>query len=337
MNPKKDLSARLLLPLALLAVESACIPQASAGPAPTAQIIVVTATAGTPAPSSAAPSPTPDAVLELPPAWTTTPQPANTNITPATATPASVTMTAGQLLSCVKGPHWQIFNWVAGIKDGETVTVLARSTADWPDYYYVRKSDGTECWAFGGSSTFSGNIYSLPEKEAPPLPETTLTIQNKMYLPITDLFLRPKDETAWGADRTGAGQIDIGATFSLPLTAGFYDLQIRDQFGGVLFEKPDSPIGVDPGSRKFSLEIRFAVVLRNGTADSLCRIEAKASGSPVGDLKIPGDGVVAAGEDASIEAVAGIYDLVLRRCGDDVAVGNITSKYFGPLSTMLVV
>jgi hypothetical protein len=197
--------------------------------------------------------------------------------------------------------------------------------------------DRTECWAFGGSSTFSGNIYSLPEKEAPPLPETTLTIQNKMYLPITDLFLRPKDETAWGADRTGAGQIDIGATFSLPLTAGFYDLQIRDQFGGVLFEKPDSPIGVDPGSRKFSLEIRFAVVLRNGTADSLCRIEAKASGSPVGDLKIPGDGVVAAGEDASIEAVAGIYDLVLRRCGDDVAVGNITSKYFGPLSTMLVV
>jgi hypothetical protein len=85
-------------------------------------------------------------------------------------------MTAGQDLSCVKGPKFDLYDWVAVIKQGETVTLLARSSPDWGEYYYVRKSDGTECWAFGGSSTKSGDTASLPVKEAPPTPTPKIMV-----------------------------------------------------------------------------------------------------------------------------------------------------------------
>jgi hypothetical protein len=85
-------------------------------------------------------------------------------------------MTAGQDLSCVKGPKFDLYDWVAVIKQGETVTLLARSSPDWGEYYYVRMSNGTECWAYGGSSTKNGDTASLPEKEAPPTPTPKIEV-----------------------------------------------------------------------------------------------------------------------------------------------------------------
>lgn len=82
-------------------------------------------------------------------------------------------MTAGQDLSCVKGPRWDLYDFVTTIKKGEIVTLLARAPSEWGDYYYIRTSNGTECWAFGGSSTKNGDTSSLPEKEAPPTPTPT--------------------------------------------------------------------------------------------------------------------------------------------------------------------
>jgi hypothetical protein len=90
-----------------------------------------------------------------------------------TATSSSVTMTAGQDLSCVKGPKWNLYDFVTTIKKGEIVTLLARAPSEWGEYYYVRTSNGTECWAYGGSSTKNGDTSSLPEKEAPPTPTPT--------------------------------------------------------------------------------------------------------------------------------------------------------------------
>ena len=42
-------------------------------------------------------------------------------------TTAPVTMTAGQNLSCVNGPDWILYEWVAAIDKGETVTLTARA------------------------------------------------------------------------------------------------------------------------------------------------------------------------------------------------------------------
>jgi hypothetical protein len=185
--------------------------------------VVVTATGGESAPARLSEVQNPDTTLA--PGLTDAP------------TVALVTLTAGQDLSCVKGPHWALFEWVAHIYKGETVTLLARSTAEWPDYYYARKDDGTECWAFGGSSVIHGDPSILPEKEAPALPSFTLIIENKTRLDVCDVFLDRLEDPGAGADQLATGILAPGATFSRTYTAGFFDIIIRDCFGGVLYEK----------------------------------------------------------------------------------------------------
>jgi hypothetical protein len=105
-------------------------------------------------------------------------------------------MSAGQPLNCVKGPHWILYDLVAMIQAGEVVTPTARSTSDWPDYYYVRKNDGTECWAYSVGSKIEGDPLSLPEKEAPPLPEVIYRVENQTGLDICEVRLRHATITA---------------------------------------------------------------------------------------------------------------------------------------------
>jgi hypothetical protein len=149
---------------------SACNLTIATRSAVTPQFIGVTATLTTGKPEPFLPSSTLEPTLTQTPSLTLTP-----TLT-ATATTAGVTMTAGQDLSCVKGPKWDLYDWVAVIKQGETVTLLARASPDWGEYYYVRMSDGTECWAYGGSSTKNGDTSSLPLKEAPPTPTPTVAV-----------------------------------------------------------------------------------------------------------------------------------------------------------------
>jgi hypothetical protein len=250
MKVKDSKSFRTLMILAAALFGGACIAQGAAGPAPTAQVIVVTATDKTlPGGSNPGATSTPTAFVEMTSAAT-----AESTVA-AGATAAPVTMTAGQDLSCVKGPHWILYEWVASIPKGETVALTARSTPSWPDYYYVRRSDGTECWAFGASSTITGDPASLPVMEAPPLPTVSLTIDNKNLLDVYDVFIRAQDSSDWGADRLGAGTIAPTAAFTLSLTAGFYDIRIKDMYGGVLYEKENSAIGPKTTSN-FILKIK---------------------------------------------------------------------------------
>jgi hypothetical protein len=169
------------LPIAVLMFAgSACNLAIGTQSAANPQFIVVTATLTTGNPEPILPSST------LEPTQTQTPSVTLTPTLTLTPTMAGVTMTAGQDLSCVKGPKWDLYDWVAIIKQGETVTLLARSTPDWGEYYYVRMSDGTECWAYGGSSTKNGDTSSLPEKEAPPTPTPKIEVNYSVsYLSIT--------------------------------------------------------------------------------------------------------------------------------------------------------
>ncbi len=322
---------RRLLPLAAMVLGSACGLETIGGPAPAPQVIVVTATAGGAHPDEPAPSPTIGSVLDLPTVWTTTPQSTNTAMVAATVTGTSVTMTAGQNLSCVKGPHWVLYGWVAGIKKGETVVLLARSTPDWPDYFYVRTSDGKECWAFGGSSTINGDASGLPEREAPPLPSIKYAIENKNHLPVCDVFLRGKDESVWGADRLGAGTIAPGVKFELTITAGFYDVLMRDCTGGILFTIEDKPIGSDAASHYTAVETPVTFSIANGTALMICQIGAHpADGSAEFNLRGPTDAAIAPGGNASVTAPAGIYDLHVYSCGDPSPFLILTDTYIGP-------
>ena len=313
MNSKKDLIARLLVPLTAMAVGSACFLERIGGPAPTSQVVYVTATVNGGRSGESTPSPTIESILDLTATWTPTPEPTHT------ATVAPVTMTAGQALSCVTGPHWILYEWVAGIAEGETVTLLARSTADWPDYFYVRTSGGKECWAFGGSSTISGNALSLPEREPPPLPEFTFSVTNNTYQDIYFIYIRGKDETAWGRDvMPGAVPLKHGQTFRLTLTAGFYDVQLRDHSNTtVLFEKIDAPMGPEPSSSVIVYDSRYTVVVRSAYAHDICRasIEDPPTGDTM-DLTIPGDGIISPGEEVTLEALAGHYNFIPYRCGN---------------------
>jgi hypothetical protein len=319
MIREQRMPGRIFL-LLVAAAGIGCILEAAAGPTPTPQVIVVPGD-GT---ASSTPSPTLESILALTPTWTITAGPTST------ATTAPVTLTAGQDLSCVKGPHWILYEWVAGIAEGEVVTLLARSSPDWPDYFYVRKSNGTECWTFAASSTISGDTSALPVREAPPLPQITLTIRNQTYLRITTLRLRPKDETVWGTNLLGSHEVQGQETYGLTLTAGFYDLRIQDNRSGVVYEAHDVPIGAEPGSSTIILDGRYSVNIHSDTTSAMCRVEiASMDDSYHADLTIPGDGRISPGETVALEGLGGIYTIQFYRCGDNSRWYG-TGVYIGP-------
>jgi hypothetical protein len=177
MSRKTNFLLHLCIPLALAAMTSACNFGVGVQITISPQYMVITAsgTTGQSAPPSAS------STVELTP--TQTPSVTFTPSITATPTMEGVTMTAGQDLSCVTGPKWDLYDWVAIIKQGEMVTLLARSTPEWGEYYYVRMGNGTECWVYGGSSTKNGDPSSLPIKEAPPTPTPkTLVDYSVSYL-----------------------------------------------------------------------------------------------------------------------------------------------------------
>ena len=327
MNPHK--LARLIVFLGSALFGGACILQGAAGPAPTAQVLVVTATDKTqPGGSNPEATWTPTAYVEMPGAETVEPAAAGTP-----ATDAAVTMTAGQDLSCVNGPHWILYEWVASVPKGETVALTARSAPEWPDYYYVRKSDGTECWAFGGSSTISGDPAALPVKEAPPLPTVSLTIDNKNLMEAVDVFIRPQDSSDWGADRLGAGTIAPKSAFTLNLTAGFYDVQIKDSYGGILYEKENAAIGPEASSRYALLENQIKFYFKNQTLEPICRISyIPTSGGVSMDLHTPADGTINTGGTVYFTLLAGFYDFYFYKCSDGWVTLIIPNQYIGPLT-----
>jgi hypothetical protein len=236
-------------------------------------------------------------------------------------------MTAGQALSCVKGPHWALYEWVAAIAEGETVTLLAKASEDWEEYYFVRKSNGTECWAFGGSSTKTGNPALLPVREAPPLPEIEFTIQNQTGLDIGDVFIREKDAAAWGADRISA-LLHPGESFSLTLTAGFYDVKINDFTGGTLYEKHDRPIGADANYRLLAVNEQMEFYIENHQGVDICKIRFRRVGFDWVVVHEEGDHVHN-GERATFLLLPARYDFEVYNCLN-VMVDHANNLYFGP-------
>jgi hypothetical protein len=317
--------ARWLLILATMVIGSACILQAAAGPTATPQVILIPGESQTESMEPAASSPTLEIILSLTPTFTLTPEPTST------ATTAPITMVAGQNLSCVKGPHWILFEWVAYIAEGEVVTLLAKASPEWQEYYYVRTSGGKECWAYGGSSTKSGDPASLPVREAPPLSQVTFIVQNNTYLRVDQLFIRGKDSTDWGADRLAA-TLNYGQTYSLTLTAGFYDVLIKDFHNGIVYEKNDTPVGPGPSSRTAVVEGRYSQRFHSATTVEICRVHIESSDEVYQEnLTIPGDGRISPGEDVFLESLGGSFETLFYRCGEDDSYWyGISSVYFGP-------
>jgi hypothetical protein len=242
-------------------------------------------------------------------------------------------MTAGQKLSCVAGPQWILYEWVAGIAKGESVTLLARITYEEDEYYFVRKADGTECWAFGESSTISGDPSILPVTAAPSLPKITYVIENKTGLPACDVFIRGKNETVWGADRLGAGSIAPGAKFSLDLTAGFYDVLIKDCTGGILYEKADRAIGSDSGYRYTALATKVKFYIKNNQGVDICLFRFQPVGGAWKELHTEADGHIANGAKVDFTLLVGKYNMEIHRCSDGAVVDLNSDVTIGPTTT----
>jgi hypothetical protein len=284
---------------------SACILQTAS---PTTQDRVALPTREGAAPDSSSQAPdggsTPTWTLALLPSFTHTP------------TIAPVTMTAGQALSCVKGPDWKLYEWVAGIADGETVTLTARAAPEIPDYYVVRKSDGTECWAFSASSTINGSPAGLPVRETPPLPTVTYVIENKVYIPLCNVYIRAKDETAWGANRLTIPNITFDATYSITLTAGYYDVQIKDCLATVLYEEHDRAIGPDPAYRTTQIANDVDSYIQNSYPFTICWIERMMPDGSWGYLynTVTDGGPLYSGGRKNFTLRAGMHYLRVTRC-----------------------
>ena len=241
-------------------------------------------------------------------------------------------MTAGEASSCSKGPHAILYELVADIAEGETVTLLAKAEPEWEEFYYIRKSNGTECWAFGGSSTKSGDPATLPVWDAPPLPVITFSIQNNTYLYVVDVFLRGQDETDWGGDRLAGGFIAPEGKVTLTITAGFYDLQMKDSMGGILFDKGDIPIGPESPYRNIILDYEYLKVFLNLSENYFCRVVIRplAGEIPI-TLILPDDGIISPGEKVVLKALAGFYEVRLFRCEDGRLAAILNTVYIGPI------
>ncbi len=241
-------------------------------------------------------------------------------------------MTAGEDLRCGKGPDAVLYEQVADIAKGDSVHLLAKAPPEWGEYYFVRKSNGTECWVFGGSSTTSGDPAALPVRDAPPLPLIPLTIQNNTYLYVVDIFIREKGETGWGADRLEGSFIAPEGRISLTLTAGYYDVQMKDSMGGILFDKADIGIGPESPYRNTVLDYEYLKVFLNLSENYFCRavIRPLAGEIPI-TLAIPDDGKISPGEKVVLKALAGFYEVRLFRCGDGALAATINTVYIGPI------
>jgi hypothetical protein len=313
MIPKVSPSMRLLVPSAFIIILScACNPGEAANQT------------GLPDPAAASP------ILET----GLRPAPSSTIAAKATKT-ASVafpTLTTGRDQSCMSGPHGFLYEHIADIAEGETVSLLAKAPPEWEEYFFVRKSNGTECWAFGGSSKKCGDLAALPARDAPPLPSITLTIQNNTYLYVVDIFIRGKDGTDWGADRLAGSFIAPEGKTSLTLTAGFYDMQMKDSMGGILFDKADIPFGPESPYRDTVLDYEYLKVFLNLSETYFCRVVLRplAGEIPI-NLAIPEDGMISPGEKVVLKAVAGFYEVRLRRCGDGAPAAILNTVYIGPI------
>jgi hypothetical protein len=320
MNPKPSLSLRLIIPSAAFIVGSACLLEMAA---PGAQATSDPGTGNPDGETMRVSSPSLDSILTLTPTWTLPLAPTNT------ATTAPVTLTAGQDLSCVKGPHWILYEWVARVNEGETVPLLAKSGPDWPDYYFARKSSGEECWLFGNSSTINGDASSLPVREAPSLPTISYAIENRTGLNVVSVYIRGKDETAWGANRIGTDLLP-NASFNLSLTAGFYDVQIVDYRGGILYEKHDTAIGSEQSSRNTLLNNMIRFYFRNIYPEAICRMTVSPIGGTYSDYTIPDDGSITPDETIWMTLLAGKYDITMYGCGGSGFFAGIGNVYIGP-------
>lgn len=307
MKTGKFLRISLILGAALFG--SACILQSAA---PTAQIIVVTATEDGSLPLSSTQTPDAGAAPTMEPTWTLTLLPSLTH----TPTTAPLTMSAGQALSCVKGPDWKLYEWVAGIAKGETVTLVARAVPEIPDYYVVRKADGKECWAFGGSSIISGSTASLPIRETPPLPTVNFVVQNHVYIELCEVLIRKTGEAAWGADRLTVPNIAKLGEFTLSITAGYYDVRVRDCRTSTLYEEYNRAIGSDNTYRILEIAVDVDFSIRNNWDFAACHINLYPSPLPtlsLYDHEIDG-GPFAVGTTKNFTARAGYYSIQLLAC-----------------------
>lgn len=303
---KDNFFRRLTAILAAAFLGGACIAQADMSDS-TPRVVYITPTGGTPRSDS------PSEEGQVEPEVTLTP----------TVTP--VTLTAGQDLSCVTGPDWKLYEWVIRIPEGETVALVARAVPEIPDYYVVRAEGGKECWAFGGSSTISGPVETLPVRETPPPPTVSFVVRNRVYIDLIEVYIRPAGDSSWGADRLTSPSIPTDDEAAISITAGYYDVRILDAFGEAMYEAYNRAIGADDTYRILEVATDVDFTIQNNLVFIVCRVEIMPSGGSWETLydSAGGGGPIDPGGTRELTHRAGFFQSRITGCTVGTVVTNI--------------
>jgi hypothetical protein len=189
-----------------------------------------------------------------------------------------------------------------------------------------------ECWAFGGSSTISGSTAGLPVRDTPPLPTVNFVIQNRIQIPLCDVFVRKAGESSWGADQLiSPPAISIGSDFTLPITAGYYDVLVRDcGTPTTVYEAYNRAIGSDSAYRIVEISIDVDFYIQNNLPYSVCHIQIQTAAILAWQEIYNHDssGSFAVGARKNFTLKMGYYNVRITRCTD--AVLPLTTMYVRP-------
>jgi hypothetical protein len=193
-----------------------------------------------------------------------------------------------------------------------------------------RKANGTECWAFGGSSVISGPTAALPVRETPLPPTVSFVVRNGVYIDLVDVYIRPAGDSSWGADRLTLPSICTGLEASFSLTAGYYDVRILDTYGHALYEAYNRAIGADDNYRILEVATDVEFKIQNGNPFDICKVDVMHSGGSWQKLydAADGGGPIHHSEQRDVTLRAGLYQMRITTCASTVM--PVTPLYVFP-------
>jgi hypothetical protein len=178
---------------------------------------------------------------------TRTPSAIATRTHRSTRTPGAVGITVSVSVdtNCRVGPG-SMYDMVGGLDVGETAEVVGKDA--FGQYWIISDAGvpGGTCWIWGQYATVSGDTSGLPVIEPPPTPtlaiilappvgpSASITIVNNSSTTICFLYISLHSSSNWGADQLGSTYIVAGASYTVTVSPGVYDVKIEDSAQNVL-------------------------------------------------------------------------------------------------------
>jgi hypothetical protein len=152
-------------------------------------------------------------------------------------------------------------------------------------------------------------------------------VDNQTGLDVCEVYISPVEDTVWGPNLLGGDVIAPWNDYGFDVVAGYYDVQILDCFGGILYEEWNRPIGSDEGYRFTTLDYEVEFYIQNNFGFNLCWFYFKPDYSATWDEH--NTAPVSPGARSWFTLTAGFYDINIHDCGG-FWVDGATNVYIGP-------